>query len=179
LCLSFGITLLKISSNDENSVLSNDRIADGEFALFENSGGARRNEESSVNTLLGSDSDQAIRRLNKTFDQTSYSHTKYNPIGKTRVNELSCWYTNPTSLNNKMADFTCCINFDKLDLIFIAETWCNDTSIPYLDSYCLFRRDRGSKGGGVAIYISNKITSSEVNTLCYSKRKNKSGVKLR
>jgi hypothetical protein len=61
-----------------------------------------------------------------------------------------------------MAEFTCCINTDKPDLIFIAETWWNDTSVPYLKDYCLFRKDSGTKGGGVAIYVSNKISATEV-----------------
>jgi hypothetical protein len=61
-----------------------------------------------------------------------------------------------------MNDFICCINIDKPKLIFIAETWWNVTSIPYIDGYSLFRRDRASKGGGVAIYVSNDISSSEV-----------------
>jgi len=60
--------------------------------LFENSGGAKRNEEFSANTLLGSE-----RCLD---DQTSYVNNNYHSIGKTSTNELSCWYTNPTSLNN-------------------------------------------------------------------------------
>jgi hypothetical protein len=40
-----------------------------------------------------------------------------------------------------------------------------------LDGYCLFRRDRGSKRGGVAIYISNKIATSEVNNPLLSDKK--------
>lgn len=130
----------KTSSNDRHNKISKASIADGGMDLFENSGGAKRNEEFSANTLLGSE-----RCLD---DQTPYVNNNYHSIGKTSTNELSCWYTNPTSLNNKMAEFTCCINIDKPDIIFIAETWWNDTSIPYLDGYCLFRRDRGSKEVG-------------------------------
>ena len=42
----------KTSSNDRHNKISKASIADGGMDLFENSGGAKRNEELSANTLL-------------------------------------------------------------------------------------------------------------------------------
>ena len=82
----------------------------------------------------------------------------------TKGDDVTCWYTNPTSLNNKMNEFLNCINVDKPNLIFITETWWTELSLPCIEGYSLFRRDRtnGKRGGGVAIYVSEHITSAEV-----------------
>jgi hypothetical protein len=74
---------------------------------------------------------------------------------------MTVWYTKPTSLNNKMSEFRCRLVEEKPYLIFITETWWNETSTPFIEIYSLYRRDRETtKGGG--IYVSNKITSAEV-----------------
>ena len=64
---------------------------------------------------------------------------------------LNCWYTNATSLNNKMSIFKAEVAMDQPDVIFISETWFNDNSCPSLNGYNIFRRDRGDQrcGGGV------------------------------
>ena len=107
--------------------------------------GAHEQVSSSANTLL-----------NASFLSDLKNFYKQNE-------EITCWYTNPTSLNNKISEFLCCISEDKPNLIFITETWWNETSTPFIGGYSLYRRDREkTKGGGVAIYVSNKITSAEV-----------------
>jgi hypothetical protein len=112
----------KTSSSDRHNRISQASIADGEMDIFENGGWGLDEINSLALTLLGSECGLD--------DHKSYLNNKYNSIGKISINELSCWYTNPTSLNNKMADFTCWINIDKPDILFIAETWWNGTSIP-------------------------------------------------
>ena len=70
---------------------------------------------------------------------------------------LSCWYTNATSLNNKMDVFRAeCVDTN-YDVRFVSETWFNDQSIVNIDNYECFRRDRKSntQGGGVCIYARN------------------------
>jgi hypothetical protein len=98
----------KHSNNPCQTETSNGKIDHPDSQLFDNSGGARVSDCSGANTLLESNSVQDDH-LNHVY-------------GKQNTNEISCWYTNPTSLNNKMAEFTCCIYTDKPDLIFIAET---------------------------------------------------------
>ena len=42
------------------------------------------------------------------------------------------------------------------DVIFISETWFSEDSFTFIPNYKLFRRDRDSFAGGVAIYIHEK-----------------------
>ena len=70
---------------------------------------------------------------------------------------LSCWYTNATSLNStKLDDLRAeCLDTD-YDIRFVTETWFNKESIVNIDGYDCFRADReGKKGGGVCIYTKN------------------------
>jgi hypothetical protein len=53
-------------------------------------------------------------------------------------------------------------------IIAITETWLNpemDSSIIFLDSYSLFRQDRSTRAGGVALYVKNDINVSVLE--CY------------
>jgi hypothetical protein len=47
-------------------------------------------------------------------------------------------------------------------VIFIVETWFDDSSQTHLEGYNLYHQDRGSRGGGVAIYVKNNFTVREV-----------------
>ena len=86
----------------------------------------------------------------------------YNNQQKPLFDKIPCWYTNATSLNNKMPELRASIEIDRPKLIFITETWWNQSSVPNLESYTLYRNDRmTSRGGGVAIYVDNSIKSSE------------------
>lgn len=53
---------------------------------------------------------------------------------------------------------------EKPHLIFITETWFNQYSVPKIDNYYCYRKDREdkNKGGGVCIFVKNDIKSSEV-----------------
>jgi hypothetical protein len=39
----------------------------------------------------------------------------------------------------------------------VAETWFTDISDTSLNGYVLYRRDRGSRGGGVCIYVRSDL----------------------
>ena len=58
------------------------------------------------------------------------------------------------------------VAYNKPNVITISETWLN-SSIPdsavQIDDYVLYRADRGSRGGGVATYVSSNLTSELVN----------------
>ncbi len=76
--------------------------------------------------------------------------------------EFSCWYTNATALNNKMGEFQAIIEHDKPQVIFITETWFNESTVPTLPICSLYRRDRENlRGGGVCIYVHKSIISNE------------------
>ena len=101
-------------------------------------------------------SSSAHTLLNASFLSNSKNFNKQN-------GEITVSYTNPTSLNNKMSEFLCRIVDDKPHLIFITETWWKETSTHFIEGYSLYRRNtETTKGSGVAIYVSNKITSAEV-----------------
>ncbi|RNA25702.1 RNA-directed DNA polymerase from mobile element jockey-like, partial [Brachionus plicatilis] len=76
--------------------------------------------------------------------------------------ELKCIYTNATSLrcNIKRADLE--LRAKEVDVIFVTETWFKDTSTVSFDFFKHFRRDRGSQGGGVIIYVKDSLLSSEI-----------------
>nr|CAH7712858.1 unnamed protein product [Callosobruchus chinensis] len=68
----------------------------------------------------------------------------------------------------RLEDIKTLLYNNNIDLLAISETWLNEkieTSYVTIDGYTFLRRDRGSRGGGVGLYISNslkfkKITSS-------------------
>ena len=92
------------------------------------------------------------------------SHSNLRTTNTKRLNaKLNCLYTNATSLNSikKRADLELrCMN--KVDIIFVTETWFNQSSVVSLESFKIFRRDRDGHGGGVAIYVNNKLESFEI-----------------
>ena len=50
------------------------------------------------------------------------------------------------------------------EIIFITETWWNETSITNIAGYSLYKKDREhSRGGGVCIYVKDSINSYEIN----------------
>ena len=46
--------------------------------------------------------------------------------------------------------------------MFITETWFDESSDANIENFEVFRRDRGSRGGGIAIYIRSNLRSSEI-----------------
>jgi hypothetical protein len=82
------------------------------------------------------------------------------------LNNLSCFYTNATSLNTeKLAELQSLIHTSKAppSLVLITETWFNESSIFNLTNYIIYRHDRkNNPHGGVCIYISETLISHEV-----------------
>nr|XP_047138938.1 uncharacterized protein LOC124814888 [Hydra vulgaris] len=87
-------------------------------------------------------------------------------------NSLKCLYTNATSFEkNKLNEVIAEIEISSPDIIFITETWWNDTSATIIPGYNLYRRDRmNSRGGGVCIYVNDLIDSFEVNNEPYNNK---------
>ena len=72
-----------------------------------------------------------------------------------------------------MEEFKSTIESLKPDIVAITETWFKSLSVPNLLNYIMYRRDRsdGRRGGGVIIYISNRIKSFEINDLKFNNNK--------
>ncbi len=67
---------------------------------------------------------------------------------------LKCWYTNATSLNNKLDELSILVSQSAPDIIFITETHFNKDSVTDLEGYKCFRKDREDmEKGGVCIYV--------------------------
>jgi hypothetical protein len=75
---------------------------------------------------------------------------------------LRCYYTNATSLNNKLSSLNALACSQSPHVIFISETWFNDHSCTKLTGYSSFLKNRPSHGGGVAIFVSEEIEAFEV-----------------
>ena len=82
---------------------------------------------------------------------------------KNAKTSLSCYYTNATSLNgDKLRELTLIAATEEPHVMCITETWFDEYSSAHIDNYKLFRRDRGSRGGGVAIYVRLDIETIEL-----------------
>ncbi|XP_075150444.1 uncharacterized protein LOC142224546 [Haematobia irritans] len=82
---------------------------------------------------------------------------------------INICHINTQSLNNKIDEFRILFEHSGIDAVCVSETWfhpdCNDETYK-LNGYRLFRADRQTNGGGVAIYLRdtlrcNLIDSSE------------------
>ena len=82
------------------------------------------------------------------------------------LTSLNCIYTNATSLNgSKRCELEATVAEEQPHLVFVSETWFGPDSAPNIPGYELMRQDRGSRGGGVAIYAHRKIEAAEVSDL--------------
>ena len=85
------------------------------------------------------------------------------PVSHPKPSTIKCLYTNATSLNKSILNELAIIcQTEKIDIVFISETWFSEISVVSLANYRLYRRDRRGIGGGVAIYIHNNVVSSEL-----------------
>lgn len=90
-------------------------------------------------------------------------HLALSPVSHSKPSTLKCLYTNATSLNkSKLNELTIICQTEKIDIVFISETWFSEISVVSLANYRLYRRDRRGIGGGVAIYIHNNVVSSHL-----------------
>jgi len=79
--------------------------------------------------------------------------------------KLRCFYTNAQSLGNKQGELEILTQENKYDVIGITETWWDDAYSwnTELKGYNLFKRNRLNKrGGGVALYVREAYTSTEI-----------------
>jgi hypothetical protein len=56
---------------------------------------------------------------------------------ESKYTKLVCWYTNPTSLNNKIDEARALLSTHKPDIFCVAETWFNETSDTKISGYSL------------------------------------------
>ena len=83
--------------------------------------------------------------------------------GAFEMSFINCLYTNATSLNNKFQEFEARLSvMSRPHLVFVAETWFGPESAAGLKGYDLYRKDRPTRGGGVAIYVRNDLNSVDV-----------------
>nr|CAH7717452.1 unnamed protein product [Callosobruchus chinensis] len=74
--------------------------------------------------------------------------------------KLSFFHINVRSLQGKLDDTKNVLNNNRIDILAIGETWLDsriETTFVNIDGYTFLRRDRGSRGGGVGLYISNSL----------------------
>jgi hypothetical protein len=80
-----------------------------------------------------------------------------------KCNELMIWYTNATSLNNKINELRLQIEIFEPDVICVTETWFKAESDVNINNYNIYRTDRKTHGGGVCIYVKQCINHFETN----------------
>ena len=81
------------------------------------------------------------------------------------TNSITFFFTNPTSLNDKMCSLRALIDTEKPHVFGVAETWFKPTSDVNVNSYTIYRQDRNieeGRGGGVCIYVRQEVDSFEV-----------------
>ncbi|PKU49676.1 mitochondrial fission process protein 1 [Limosa lapponica baueri] len=80
--------------------------------------------------------------------------------------QLKCIYTNARSMGNKQEQLEAIVQQENYDIVAITETWWDDLHnwSTAANGYQLFRRDRqGRRGGGVALYVRDRLECLEVN----------------
>jgi len=74
-------------------------------------------------------------------------------------------HLNIRSLPSKIDLLKVSLTYNKPHIITLSETWLNsdisDDEIK-LDNYVLFRKDRGTRGGGLLTYVSSNLTAELV-----------------
>ncbi|CAF1126939.1 unnamed protein product [Brachionus calyciflorus] len=118
----------------------------------------RRNE---LNQSLPFGNDSNKKQKNSTSNSlNSQSFIRSNE----GINKLTCYYTNATSLSNKINELKVLLTQFSYDLIGI--TWFKSDSLCKINGYNHFSRDRqGAVGGGVIIYVKDLFKSYEVNDI--------------
>lgn len=79
-------------------------------------------------------------------------------------NKLKIGHLNVRSLFTGFEDLTRLITENNFDIFCVSETWLNEnisSNIVNIPNYCIFRKDRIGRGGGVGIYIREDIVCRE------------------
>lgn len=127
--------------------------------------------------LTSSDSDTSIHSSVSSspsvYHQTSSSFNSVSPVpidsstcsssSNFTQDQLDFYYTNATSLNNKLHLLEASTATFHPSIVAISETWFNENSIAAMNGYQLFRSDRRNNqtGGGVCIYVRDGIQAFE------------------
>jgi len=77
---------------------------------------------------------------------------------------LKCYYTNATSIVQKLDIIETHLYLYDIDILFVTETWLQTHQLADIPNYNLYRLDRNipsrqSSGGGVCIYVKSTIHS--------------------
>jgi predicted nuclease with TOPRIM domain len=96
-----------------------------------------------------------INKLNKTDELITTRH-------QNNKSKLSRYYTNVRSLGNKFEELEMIDELEKPHIIRVTESWEKNTAADAeisLKGYTMYRKDRddGRQGGGVLMYIDNKL----------------------
>ncbi|XP_071056476.1 uncharacterized protein [Onthophagus taurus] len=78
---------------------------------------------------------------------------------------FSVAHLNVRSLLPKTGDVAELLQSENFDILCVSETWLSpsiDDALVSIDGYCLYRRDRVGRGGGVAIYARNVFASKSI-----------------
>ncbi|CAF1144310.1 unnamed protein product, partial [Brachionus calyciflorus] len=93
-------------------------------------------------------------KSNKNTTQNN-SNNRSNQNNKTKRSNnksfLKFWYTNATSLESKLHDFTCSIKASESNIVMVSETWFKENSMVHVDGFSLYRKDRKTRGGRVCL----------------------------
>ena len=118
----------------------------------------------SVSSLLNPSSFFSESSSNST-STTKFSNKKQSSYSES---SLKCFYTNATSLNSsKLGELSLLSAANDYHLLFITETWFSDISITHIAGYSVYRHDRISHGGGVAIYVRNDIECAQLDCISF------------
>ena len=74
---------------------------------------------------------------------------------------LDCMYVNARSLKNKLNEFKILIATHMPDIVFVTESWSNESVYDHeflSNDYSVTRKDRGTRGGGVLVAFRNELT---------------------
>ena len=97
------------------------------------------------------------------------AHFRYVEVSSPQGTLVSFYYQNTRGLRTKVEDFYVAAYDAESDVIVLTETWLNDeilSSQLFSQRYTVYRKDRDSirsgksRGGGVLIAVSNRLTSS-------------------
>jgi len=86
-------------------------------------------------------------------------------LGVKSIAQLKCIYTNARSMGNKQEELEAIVQQDSYALVAITETWWDDSHdwSAAMDGYKLFGRERrGRRGGGVALYVMERLDCMEL-----------------
>lgn len=88
-----------------------------------------------------------------------------------KKNNFKIAHINVRSLNTEFEAFSLYIHDHDFDIVAITETWLNidnDSTLYSIPDYNFIRKDRETRGGGVAFYIKKNIKFSEIHSANFS-----------